>query len=181
MKSKKWIIIILVLAFIYPCNICRAAQEAGATTGSNTGTSTKKGSSSGSSQDQKKASNEEVTPDTWLDQSFTAAKEFLEQKETKDDLGWANPVLDIFRKLVNTANRVLLVALFGVSTVSLSIIGVRFMTSGASPAERQKAQRSLKTTFIAMAYGFGAFTIWRVAMAIINFIIKHMADGTGTT
>ena len=70
---------------------------------------------------------------------------------------------------------VLLVVLFGLSAVSLSITGVRYIMSGSSPGQRKIAKDNLKKAFKGMAIGFGAYVIWRVAMGFVNIIIGAFA------
>ena len=69
-------------------------------------------------------------------------------------------------------NRVLLVALAGISTVALSITGIRYILSGGVPQQKENAKRSLRTIFTGMAIGFGAYMIWRIAMSIVTIIIS---------
>ena len=90
----------------------------------------------------------------------------------EDKLG----VFDLFKKIVRAINRVLLVALFGLSTISLSVIGVRYMLSGARPEQKKTAVDSLHTLFMGMAYGFGAFIIWNISMSIVGFIINAIGS-----
>ena len=160
--KKKIVIILFILGcilFIMPQNISMGANErdaakAGATTDSRIG---------------------DITPDNWVQKAFGSAKSFLEEDTTTDDLGVAGSLLDIFTKLIRALNRILLVALFGISTISLSIIGVKYMTSGGTPHKKEEAKKNLHTLFIGMAYGFGAFIIWRVAMALVGMIIGSLS------
>ena len=99
----------------------------------------------------------DITPDNWVQKAFGSAKSFLEEDTTR------------------ALNRILLVALFGISTISLSIIGVKYMTSGGTPHKKEEAKKNLHTLFIGMAYGFGAFIIWRVAMALVGMIIGSLS------
>ena len=103
----------------------------------------------------------------WVSEAFSATASFLEEP-TKDVFGIVNPTFTFFQNIVKAANRILLVLLAGISTIALSVAGVRYMASGASPDEKGKAKNSLRTIFIGMAFGFGAYTIWRIAMAIIQ-------------
>ena len=87
---------------------------------------------------------------------------------TKDFKGILSPTFTLFQNIVKAINRVLIVLLAGISTIALSVTGVRYLASGASPEQRDIAKQSLHTIFIGMAFGFGAFVIWRVAMAIVS-------------
>ena len=109
--------------------------------------------------------------DDWVSDAFSAASEFINEP-TKDVGGIISPTFTFFQNIVKALNRILLVLLAGISTIALSVTGVRYMASGASPAQRETAQKSLKTIFIGMAFGFGAYTIWRIAMAIIQIMMK---------
>lgn len=108
--------------------------------------------------------------DDWVADAFSATQEFLDEP-TKDVLGVVKPSFTFFQNIVKGFNRVLLVALAGISTIALSVTGMRYMASGASPDQRKQANQSLKTIFIGMAFGFGAYTIWRIAMAIIQIMM----------
>lgn len=113
----------------------------------------------------------DTTPDDdWVANSFSAAKEFLEE-QTQNSWGIMKPIFDFLKNLIKGANRVLFVALTGLSIIALSIVGVRYIASGASPGQREIAKQSLHTIFIGMAFGFGAFAIWKIAMAIIKIMI----------
>lgn len=107
----------------------------------------------------------------WVSDAFSATSEFLNEP-TKYVFGIVSPTFTFFQNIVKALNRILLVLLAGISTIALSVTGVRYMASGASPAQRETAQKSLKTIFIGMAFGFGAYTIWRIAMAIIQIMMK---------
>ena len=113
--------------------------------------------------------------DSWVKNAFNAADSFLKEP-VKDDLGIANNVLKIFKKIVRAINRILLVALFGLSAISLSVIGIRYMISGNAPHQRENAKKSLHTVLMGMVYGFGAFAIWRIAMSIVSLIIGTFAQ-----
>lgn len=111
----------------------------------------------------------------WVSEAFEAANSFI-QEPTTDDTGIINPILAQFKNLIKGINVILLVLLAGLSAISLSVVGVRYLLSGASPHQRGEAQRSLRTVFIGMAYGFGAFLIWNIAMAIVKLIIGALAQ-----
>ena len=102
--------------------------------------------------------------------SFSAASTFMNEP-TKDFKGILSPTFTLFQNIVKAINRILIVLLAGISTIALSVTGVRYLASGASPEQRDIAKQSLHTIFIGMAFGFGAFVIWRVAMAIVSIMI----------
>ena len=106
----------------------------------------------------------------WVSDAFSAASTFLKEP-TKDSLGILNPTFKFFQGIVKGINRVLIVLLAGISTIALSVTGVRYMASGASPEQRDVAKHSLHTIFVGMAFGFGAYVIWRIAMGIVAVII----------
>ncbi len=112
-----------------------------------------------------------TTSDDWVGKAFSAAGNFL-QEETKDTTGYINPMLNFFKSVIKMINRVLLVALAGISTISLSITGVRYILSGGVPQQKENAKKSLQTIFMGMAVGFGAYMIWRIAMSIVTIIIS---------
>ena len=107
---------------------------------------------------------------TWVKDAFTDAKDFM-QENPKEVFGFENKVLKFFTNIVKGVNMVLIVTLFGISTIAISIAGFRYLVSGAAPDQRQAARDGLRKTFIGMAYGFGAYTIWTVSMNIVKLII----------
>ena len=106
----------------------------------------------------------------WVSDAFSAASSFLKEP-TKDSFGILNPTFKFFQGIVKAINRVLIVLLAGISTIALSVTGVRYMASGASPEQRDVAKHSLHTIFGGLAFGFGAYVIWRLAMGIVAVII----------
>ena len=112
-----------------------------------------------------------TTSDDWVGKAFSAAGGFLKE-ESKYTTGLFNPMLSFFKSLIKMINRVLLVALAGISTVALSITGIRYILSGGVPQQKENAKRSLRTIFTGMAIGFGAYMIWRIAMSIVTIIIS---------
>lgn len=117
------------------------------------------------------ASDSDVTEYNWVQKAFGAASSFLNEDAKIKDSSMDGKVLSAFQILIKAINRILLVALFGLSTISLSIIGVKYMVSGGAPHQKEQAKHSLHTLFIGMAYGFGAFAIWKVSMAIVKMVI----------
>lgn len=111
---------------------------------------------------------------SWVSKAFSAASTFMNEP-TKDFKGILSPTFKLFQNIVKAINRVLIVLLAGISTIALSVTGVRYMASGASPEQRDIAKQSLHTIFIGMAFGFGAFIIWKIAMAIVSIMIAAFA------
>lgn len=111
--------------------------------------------------------------DDWISDAFNAVKSFFNE-DVKDDLGIVATPLDLFRNIVKAINRVLLVFLAGISVISLSIVGIRYLMSTNDARQKGKALGALHTTFKGMAFGFGAFFIWRIAMGIVEVIISNL-------
>lgn len=107
---------------------------------------------------------------TWVQDAFGDVQSFFGET-VEDKTGIASPILNFFSNIIKGINMVLLVVLIGLSVISLSITGVRYIISGSSPGERRIAQENLKKAFKGMAIGFGAYVIWRVAMGFVNIII----------
>lgn len=117
---------------------------------------------------------------SWVGNAFQAAYDFL--NGTNGDLeieenSIAYKLLTFFTNIVNGINKILIVLLAGLSIISLSIVGVRYILSGAMPKQREDAKHQLHTVFLGMAYGFGAFMIWNIAMSIIRIVLTAMAQG----
>ena len=112
---------------------------------------------------------------SWVSEAFSATSTFMNEKAT-DFKGILSPGFTLFKNIVKGINRVLIVLLAGISTIALSITGVRYLASGASPNQREIAKQSLHTIFLGMAFGFGAFAIWKIAMAIITIMIEAFAS-----
>ncbi len=117
-----------------------------------------------------------ATDGDWVSEAFSAAHKFLNNANITDDTGIISPFFDQFKSIVKGINRILLVLLAGLSMISLSLIGVRYMLSGASPQQKEEAKRNLHTVFIGMAIGFGAYAIWRIAISIVTIIIGSLAQ-----
>ena len=122
--------------------------------------------------------------DDWLEAAFEAAGKFLTQEELTDtDIhlnGEENPgiietILEKFKEIVKALNKILLVVLAGLSTISLAITGVRYILSQGDANRQVVAKNNLHTAFKGMFFGFGAFLIWRIAMSIIQVVITLMA------
>ena len=119
----------------------------------------------------------------WLEEAFGAAGKFLTQEELTDTdiyingskTGIIETILSKFKTIVKALNKILLVVLAGLSTISLAITGIRYILSQGDAAKQVVAKNNLHTAFKGMFFGFGAFLIWRIAMSIIQVIIELMA------
>lgn len=186
MKKTIWCVIIcLILCMVWKTPIVFADKVpaldetgGGGTEGTSIGTGTSGEATKGKNKDdttkQKSvdlASEEKVTEDSWISDAFSATKSFLSENNVKDPLGIAGGLLGLFKTLVNIINRVLLVALAGISAIALSIVGIRYMNGFANPGQISRAKDDFRTVFKGMAYGFGAYFIWRIAMSIVSVII----------
>ena len=109
----------------------------------------------------------------WISDAFQAVKSFFNE-DVKDDLGIVATPLDFFRSVIKGINRILLVLLAAISSISLAIVGIRYLMSTNSAEQQKKAVKDLHTTFKGMAFGFGAFFIWRIAMGIVEVIISNL-------
>lgn len=116
-----------------------------------------------------------ASDDGWVQDAFSAASDFMYQTNVTDTTGVVKPIFETFKSLVKTVNIVLIVLLMGLSIIALSITGVRYIASGASPHQKEIAKQSLHTIFIGMAIGFGAYVIWRIAMSIIEVIMGALS------
>lgn len=115
-----------------------------------------------------------ASSDSWVKDAFSATSTFLNENTT-DTIGISKP-FKLFKNLIKAINKVLLVALAGMSIIALSITGIKYILSSSSPDRQGEAKKSLKTIFIGMIIGFGAFTIWNIAISIINIIIDTFAE-----
>ena len=113
--------------------------------------------------------------DDWVSKAFSAASTFMNENAT-DFKGVLSSPFEFFKNTVKAINRVLIVLLAGISTIALSVPGVRYLASGASPEQRDIAKQSLHTIFIGMAIGFGAFVIWKIAMGIVSIMISSFGS-----
>lgn len=113
----------------------------------------------------------------WVSDAFQAAHDFINEPTTDDKWGIIDSLLKNFKNIVKGINIILLVLLSSLSVISLAVIGVRYIMSGASPDQRKVATQSLHTVFIGMVYGFGAYVIWKIAMGIVGLIIGALAQG----
>ena len=123
--------------------------------------------------DNQTSSNTSTNSDSWVSDAFEATKSFFSENVT-DEMGIIEKPLGLISDGIKAITRIAFVLLAGMSTISLAIVGIRYMASISNPAEREKAIQSLHTTFKGMLYGFGAFFIWRIAMSIVYFILSSM-------
>ena len=152
------------------------AADAATSSGQSNGPS-KKSSTSHSSTS--KSSGTESTTNTdsgaWVSDAFSAASSFFSENVT-DEMGIREKPLNLFSDIVKAINTILIVALAGISAISLSIVGIRYIISiGGKPEQQGKAKHDLHKTIRGMAYGFGAFFIWQIAMGIVKAIVDGFA------
>ena len=160
MKKIKRILIIFIFAtIIISINTISKASSSG----------------TGQSSGQNTTQENEVTMDSWVEEAFKAARNFLTDDEVTDDLGFAGELLILARSVINAINRVLIVLLAGISAIALSVVGIRYLYSTSKPSQVSKARDDLHTVFTGMLYGFGAYLIWRIAMSIVILIINNLA------
>lgn len=116
--------------------------------------------------------------DTWVKDAFSASNKFLKENP-KEVFGFENDLFGVVKRIIKAINLILIVLLFGISAIVLSLIGIKFITSDGMPQKRKEAEDSLHTALIGMAYGFGAYTIWFIAMQIVTILIGGIAKGAG--
>lgn len=109
---------------------------------------------------------------SWVSDAFQATKSFFSDSEVTDELGMLEPWMIIFSDIVKAVNRVFIVALAGLSIISLAVVGIRYIMSAYQPDQKNKAKEDLHTVFKGMCYGFGAFTIWKIVMLVVRLIIE---------
>lgn len=114
---------------------------------------------------------------SWVTDAFSAASSFFSENVT-DEMGIIEKPLDLFSDLVKAINTILFVILAGISAISLSIVGIRYIVSISRPTEVEKAKKDLHQTVRGMMYGFGAFFIWQIAMSIVGLIINGMGTSS---
>ena len=146
-------------------NVTRTPSNS--TSGGTNGTRTPSNSTSGSTT----GKTSDTDSESWVSDAFSAASSFFSE-DVKDEMGIIEKPLDLFSDLVKAINKILIVALAGISAISLSIVGIRYITSIADPKQQGKAKHDLHKTVKGMAYGFGAFFIWQIAMSIVRLIIN---------
>lgn len=108
----------------------------------------------------------------WVQDAFNETGSFLNEDFTvHDPLRLSNWLLPFFENIIKWINRILLVALFGLSAVALSYCGLQYIITADGPSDKVNARQNIRTTFIGMFYGFGAYAIWGIAMQVIKVII----------
>lgn len=112
---------------------------------------------------------------SWISDAFSAASSFFSE-DVNDEMGIIEKPLNLFSDIVKAINKILIVALAGISAISLSIVGIRYIISIDKPKQQEKAKDDLHTTFRGMAYGFGAFFIWQIAMSVVRLIIESFGS-----
>ena len=120
-----------------------------------------------------KGSSTEVDEYSWVSEAFNATKNFFTDSEVVDEIGVLEPWMIIFTDIVRAVNRVLTILLAGLSIISLSIVGVRYIMSAYKPSAKDQAKKDLHLVFTGMFYGFGAFAIWKIVMSIVKVIIQN--------
>lgn len=110
---------------------------------------------------------------TWINEAFAAARAFLGETSTEiPEEG--ELILYNAKMIIRGVNRILWVLLGGLSAISLSIVGIRYMLGINSSKERGKAKEALHTTIKGMAYGFSAMLIFNIVMIFVRLIIYSM-------
>jgi len=112
----------------------------------------------------------------WVKDSFDATQSFLKEDFNKVDIlkldSWFVPLVSVPLKIIN---RVLIVTLFGLSAVALAYCGIQFILGADTPRKKTDARENIRTVFIGMGYGFGAYVIWFIAMQIVSMILGFVA------
>lgn len=110
---------------------------------------------------------------TWVGDAFAAAKAFLSESSTEiPEEG--ELILYNAKMIVRGVNRILWVLLAGISAISLSIVGIRYILGINTPSERGKAKDALHATIKGMAIGFSAVLIFNIVMVLVRLIIENM-------
>ena len=133
--------------------------------------------SNGSTESEQKSKTTTKTSDSgsWVSDAFSAASSFFSE-DVNDEMGIIEKPLNLFSDLVKAINKILFVVLAGISAISLSIVGIRYFISITKPKQKAKAIEDLHTTFRGMAFGFGAFFIWQLAMGVVHLIIEGFGN-----
>ena len=86
--------------------------------------------------------------DDWVQDAFNAANNFLGEDPTLSENGEIAEIEEtMFEKMkmiVKAINRILLVLLFGLSAISLGVIGIRYILAGSSPHQKEAAKHITK-------------------------------------
>ena len=116
-----------------------------------------------------------VDTSNWVQRAFKDATSFFKEKSVDEDGLWGT-LLGVFKDIIKAVNMVLLILLAGLSAISLSIIGVRYIVGGTSVVQQNIARKSLRRALTGMAYGFGAYIIWTISMSIVSMILSALAN-----
>lgn len=107
---------------------------------------------------------------TWVKDAFSSTKSFLNQTSVEEKLGFENDIFTFIKEMIKSINVILLIILGAVSTIAISVTGIKFILA-AGPGQKADAQKSLKTAFIGMCFGFGAYAIWSLGISIVMLIV----------
>ncbi len=111
------------------------------------------------------------TESTWISDAFAAARSFLSESTTEVPVE-GELLLYNAKMKIRGINRVLWVLLGGLSAISLSIVGIRYMLGINSSTERTAAKDALHTTIKGMVLGFSAMLIFNIVMIFVRLIIE---------
>lgn len=115
--------------------------------------------------------------ETWIRDAFRAVNSFLtEDISSLNTFGAGDRLIDFFTTIIKWVNTILVVTLFSLSAIALSYNGVKYILASDNPNELSNVKKNFRTIFTGMAYGFGAWTIWGIAMKIVTLIIKSFAN-----
>jgi len=113
---------------------------------------------------------------TWIRDAFRAVYSFLtEDISSLNTFGAGDRLIDFFTTIIKWVNTILVVTLFSISAIALSYNGVKYILASDNPNELSNVKKNFRTILTGMAYGFGAWTIWGIAMKIVTLIIKSFA------
>lgn len=126
--------------------------------------------SGGSSKLTSETITDSIDSTSWITDAFSATRNFFSDEVT-DDLGFVEPWMVVFSDIVRAINRVLIILLAGLSIISLTIVGIKYIMSPYQASRKEEAKKSLHTVFSGMVYGFGAFAIWKIVMSIVKVVI----------
>lgn len=110
---------------------------------------------------------------TWINDAFAAARAFLSESTTEVPVE-GELLLYNAKMKIRGINRVLWVLLGGLSAISLSIVGIRYMLGINSSTERTAAKDALHTTIKGMVLGFSAMLIFNIVMIFVRLIIYSL-------
>ena len=110
---------------------------------------------------------------TWINDAFAAARVFLTQSDTEVPEKVGKLLINV-KMTIRGINRALWVLLAGISAISLSIVGIRYMLGINSSSERGQAKEALHKTIKGMVFGFSAILIFNIAMIFVRLIIYSL-------